>query len=240
MGAWGYQGPFLTEAGMNSATPPVDEMHYERLAQDALRGVIRAALQRAAEPEGLPGAHHFYITFQTRAPGVMLPPDVVAKYPEEITVVLQHQYENLEVEDDHFSVMLRFGGVPKAMTVPYRAITRFFDPSVQFLLQVETVIERGRRGGPGRARRPAAFHRRRRPQGRLTGPVPEKIAKVWRASRTEPALAFTRCRRPADRPCLCGRLCPAARLLSAQRKGMGAPSLHRGAACPPSHPARLG
>jgi len=141
MDAWGYQGPFLTEAGMTSATPPVDEMHYERLAQDALRGVIRAALQRAAEPEGLPGAHHFYITFQTRAKGVQLPPDVVAKYPEEITVVLQHQYENLEVEDDHFSVMLRFGGVPKAMTVPYRAITRFFDPSVQFLLQFETVGE---------------------------------------------------------------------------------------------------
>ncbi|MBO9500603.1 ClpXP protease specificity-enhancing factor SspB [Brevundimonas sp. A19_0] len=124
---------------MTSATPPVDEMHYERLAQDALRGVIRAALARAAEPDGLPGAHHFYITFQTRAKGVQLPPDVVAKYPEEMTVVLQHQYEDLVVEDDQFSVMLRFGGVPKAMTVPYRAINRFFDPSVQFLLQFETV-----------------------------------------------------------------------------------------------------
>ena len=124
---------------MTSATPPVDEMHYERLAQDALRGVIRAALSRAAEPEGLPGAHHFYITFQTRAKGVQLPPDVVAKYPEEMTVVLQHQYEDLVIEDDQFSVMLRFGGVPKAMTVPYRAITRFFDPAVQFLLQFETV-----------------------------------------------------------------------------------------------------
>ncbi|MBL0947560.1 ClpXP protease specificity-enhancing factor SspB [Brevundimonas sp.] len=126
---------------MTSATPPVDEMHYERLAQDALRGVIRAALERAAEPGGLPGAHHFYITFQTRAPGVLLPPDVVAKYPEEMTVVLQHQYEDLAVEADRFSVMLRFGGVPKAMTVPYLAITRFFDPSVQFLLQFETVVE---------------------------------------------------------------------------------------------------
>lgn len=124
---------------MTNATPPVDEMHYERLAQDALRGVIRAALERAAEPEGLPGGHHFYITFQTRATGVMLPPDVVAKYPEEMTVVLQHQYEDLVVDADQFSIMLRFGGVPKAMTVPYRAITRFFDPSVQFLLQFETV-----------------------------------------------------------------------------------------------------
>jgi uncharacterized protein len=126
---------------MTSATPPVDEMHYERLAQDALRGVIRAALERAAEPEGLPGTHHFYITFQTRAAGVLLPPDVVAKYPEEMTVVLQHQYSDLEVEADKFSIMLRFGGVPKSMTVPYRAITRFFDPSVQFLLQFETMAE---------------------------------------------------------------------------------------------------
>lgn len=141
MGLRGYQEAFLTEAGMTNPTPPVDEMHYERLAQDALRGVIRAALERAAEPEGLPGGHHFYITFQTRAPGVQLPPDVVAKYPEEMTVVLQHQYEDLVVDADQFSIMLRFGGVPKAMTVPYRAITRFFDPSVQFLLQFETVIE---------------------------------------------------------------------------------------------------
>ncbi len=125
---------------MTSATPPVDEMHYERLAQDALRGVIRAALERAAEPEGLPGAHHFYITFQTRARGVVLPPDVVAKYPDEMTVVLQHQYSDLEIDADQFSVTLRFGGVPKSMTVPYRAITRFFDPSVQFLLQFETVV----------------------------------------------------------------------------------------------------
>jgi uncharacterized protein len=124
---------------MTNPTPPVDEMHYERLAQDALRGVIRAALERAAQPEGLPGGHHFYIIFQTRATGVMLPPDVVAKYPEEMTVVLQHQYEDLVVDADQFSIMLRFGGVPKAMTVPYRAITRFFDPSVQFLLQFETV-----------------------------------------------------------------------------------------------------
>lgn len=122
---------------MADSSPPIDEMHYERLAQDALRGVIRAALERAMAPEGLPGAHHFYITFQTRAPGVVVPPDVVAKYPEEMTVVLQHQYWDLEVDAEGFSVMLKFGGLPKTMSVPYRAITRFFDPSVQFLLQFE-------------------------------------------------------------------------------------------------------
>lgn len=117
--------------------PPVDEMHYEHLAQNALRGVIRQALERAAGPGGIPGAHHFYITFKTRGVGVSVPPDVIAKYPDEMTVVLQHQYWDLAVEHDLFSVMLKFGGVPKVLTVPYSAVTRFYDPSVQFLLQFE-------------------------------------------------------------------------------------------------------
>ena len=123
---------------MADETPPVDEMHYEQLAQDALRGVIRSALERAALPEGIPGAHHFYVTFRTRAPGVSVPPDVLAKYPEEMTVVLQHQYWDLKVEADRFSVMLKFGGMPKVLSMPYTAVTRFYDPSVQFLLQFES------------------------------------------------------------------------------------------------------
>lgn len=122
---------------MADETPPVDEMHYEQLAQDALRGVIRSALERAALPEGIPGAHHFYITFKTRAPGVSVPPDVMAKYPDEMTVVLQHQYWDLKVEPTKFSVMLKFGGMPKVLAMPYTAVTRFYDPSVQFLLQFE-------------------------------------------------------------------------------------------------------
>lgn len=122
---------------MPQEKPPVDEMHYEQLAQDALRGVIRAALERAASPGGIPGAHHFYITFKTRAPGVSVPPDIMAKYPDEMTVVLQHQFWDLSVEPDLFSVMLKFGGMPKVLTAPYTAVTRFYDPSVQFLLQFE-------------------------------------------------------------------------------------------------------
>ena len=122
---------------MADETPPVDEMHYEQLAQDALRGVIRAALERAAMPEGIPGAHHFYVTFKTRAPGVSVPPDILAKYPDEMTVVLQHQYWDLKVEQNRFSVMLKFGGMPKVLAMPYTAVTRFYDPSVQFLLQFE-------------------------------------------------------------------------------------------------------
>jgi hypothetical protein len=123
---------------MADEIPPVDEMHYEQLAQDALRGVIRSALERAAEPEGIPGAHHFYITFKTRAAGVSVPPDVLAKYPDEMTVVLQHQYWDLKVDADRFSVMLKFGGMPKVLSMPYTAVTRFYDPSVQFLLQFES------------------------------------------------------------------------------------------------------
>ena len=122
---------------MAEETPPVDEMHYEQLAQDALRGVIRSALERAALPAGIPGAHHFYVTFKTRAPGVSVPPDIMAKYPDEMTVVLQHQYWDLTVEDARFSVMLKFGGMPKVLSMPYTAVTRFYDPSVQFLLQFE-------------------------------------------------------------------------------------------------------
>lgn len=122
---------------MAQEKPPVDEMHYEQLAQDALRGVIRAALERAASPSGIPGAHHFYITFKTRAAGVSLPPDIMAKYPDEMTVVLQHQFWDLSVEPELFSVMLKFGGLPKVLVVPYRAVTRFYDPSVQFLLPFE-------------------------------------------------------------------------------------------------------
>jgi len=122
---------------MAEETPPVDDMHYEQLAQDALRGVIRSALERAAQPDGIPGAHHFYITFKTRAPGVSVPPDILAKYPDEMTVVLQHQYWDLKVEPTKFSVMLKFGGMPKVLAMPYVAVTRFYDPSVQFLLQFE-------------------------------------------------------------------------------------------------------
>lgn len=118
-------------------TPVRDEMGYEAMAQNALRGVVRAALERAAMPEGLPGDHHFYITFKTRAKGVSVPPDVAEKYPDEITVVMQHQYWDLTIGDEGFSVLLKFGGQPKKLTTPWEAVVRFYDPSVQFLLQFE-------------------------------------------------------------------------------------------------------
>jgi hypothetical protein len=117
--------------------PAQDLMRYEAMAQDALRGVVKTALKRAAEPQGLPGAHHFYITFKTDAPGVSGPPDLLGKYPDEMTIVLQHQYWDLAPGETFFSVTLQFGGQPKRVSVPYAAVTRFYDPSVQFLLQFE-------------------------------------------------------------------------------------------------------
>jgi hypothetical protein len=118
-----------------------DLMGYEALAQEALRGVVKAALKRAAGPGGVPGAHHFYISFKTQAPGVSIPPDLVEKYPDEMTIVLQHQFWDLAPGETFFSITLRFGGQPKRLSMPYGAVTRFYDPSVQFLLQFEATSE---------------------------------------------------------------------------------------------------
>ena len=125
---------------MSDDKPAQDLMHYDAMAQDALRGVVKAALKRAAAPGGLPGAHHFYITFKTEAPGVSGPPDLLGKYPDEMTIVLQHQYWDLAPGETFFTVTLKFGGEPKKLSVPYAAVTRFYDPSVQFLLQFEAPV----------------------------------------------------------------------------------------------------
>ena len=114
---------------------PSDQMGYDALQQEALRGVVRAALARAAPPRGLPGEHHFYISFRTDADMVTVPEDLLARYPEEMTIVLQNQFWDLKPGDTAFSVTLQFSGQPKTLSVPYAAITRFYDPSVQYLLQ---------------------------------------------------------------------------------------------------------
>ncbi len=113
-----------------------DQMHYDEMAQDALRGVIRKALEIAKGP-GLPGEHHFYISFRTRAAGVSISDKLREQYPEEMTIVLQHQFWNLDVREDGFSVDLTFNKIPETLVVPYSAVHAFFDPSVQFGLQFE-------------------------------------------------------------------------------------------------------
>jgi len=112
-------------------------MNYDRMTQLALRGVVRDAIRRVIREGGLPGAHHFYITFLTRFPGVDIDESLSKKYPEEVTIVLEHQYWDLKAHDDSFEVTLKFGGVPKYLSVPYTAISRFHDPSVSFALQFD-------------------------------------------------------------------------------------------------------
>lgn len=112
-------------------------MNYEQMTQLALRGVVRDAIRRVIREDGLPGAHHFYITFLTRYPGAEIDEGLAKKYPEEITIVLEHQYWDLQAHADEFEVTLKFGGVPKYLKVPYHAITRFHDPSVGFALQFD-------------------------------------------------------------------------------------------------------
>jgi uncharacterized protein len=113
-----------------------DHIRYDVLARDALRGVLRRVLTDAAA-QGLPGEHHFFITFLSTAEGVKLSPRLLAQYPEEMTVILQHQFWDLVVTEDRFEVGLSFGGVPERLVVPFNSIKSFFDPSVQFGLQFE-------------------------------------------------------------------------------------------------------
>jgi hypothetical protein len=117
-----------------------DLMRYDLMAQEALRGVIREALIRAGGPDGLPGAHHFYISFKTEGAGVDIDPSLKEKYPDEMTIVLEHQFWDLNPDEDFFEVTLKFAGVPKYMKVPYSAVNRFHDPSVGFHLQFEPVM----------------------------------------------------------------------------------------------------
>jgi hypothetical protein len=118
----------------------VDHFRYDILAQKALRGMVRNVLIDAAK-KGLPGDHHFFISFDTRADGVRLSTRMREQYPEEMTIVLQHQFWDLKVGEDAFEVGLSFNGVAERLLVPYAAIKSFVDPSVQFALQFEAIAE---------------------------------------------------------------------------------------------------
>jgi uncharacterized protein len=113
-----------------------DLIRYDLLAQEALRGVVRRVLEDVSRT-GLPGEHHFYISFNTEFPGVRISPRLREKYPEEMTIVIQHQFWDLNVEDHDFQIGLSFSNVPEMLHVPFDAITGFFDPSVKFGLKFE-------------------------------------------------------------------------------------------------------
>jgi len=115
-----------------------DHIGYQAMTQVALKGVVRAALEQASKLEHLPGEHHFYVTFRTRTQGVQMADYLKDRFPEEMTIVIQHQYWDFEVFEDRFEIILKFSGVPQHLRIPFAAVTRFFDPSVNFGLQFDT------------------------------------------------------------------------------------------------------
>lgn len=126
---------------------PGQDIDYEALTQQALRGVVRQILTRVAA-DGLPGNHHFYVAFNTLADGVGISKRLKEQYPEEMTIVLQHRFWDLVVHDDRFEVKLTFNSIPERLVVPFTAVKVFFDPSVPYGLQFETA------GGEGSRRQP--------------------------------------------------------------------------------------
>lgn len=115
-----------------------DHIGYHDLTQAALRAVVRGALAKAVKLGHLPADHHFYITFRTRLQGVQMSDDLKDKFPDEMTIVIQHQYWDFQVFEDRFEVTLKFGGVSHPLRIPFAAISRFVDPSTGFGVQLDT------------------------------------------------------------------------------------------------------
>lgn len=113
-----------------------EDLHYDVMVETALRGVVRQALQQVAE-HGLPGEHHFYITYRSDHPSVVMPDSLRDRYPREMTIVLQYQFWDLEVGEDAFAVTLTFNNVSERLHVPFEAVVAFADPSVRFGLQFD-------------------------------------------------------------------------------------------------------
>jgi uncharacterized protein len=173
---------------------PTDLIRYDLQVQDALRGVVRKVLADAAR-EGLPGEHHFYITFRTQAPGVRLSARLREQYPEEMTVILQYQFWDLRVDDEGFDVGLHFKNIPERLHIPFDSITGFYDPSVQFGLKFEVSDEDGEdlvgeemeeveEAAPG-------------PVANLPRPAPEEKKARPRGAGSEPSMATGK---PAPEP----------------------------------------
>ena len=155
---------------------PTDYIRYDLLVQDALRSVVRKVLGDAAR-NGLPGEHHFNIAFKTQAPGVVIPPAMLQRYPDEMAIILQHEFWDLEVTNEAFAVSLNFSRKPERLTIPFDSITGFSDPSVPFGFKLEP--RAATEAGQGRSGRRAK--RRANPKARAPAtPSPAPPAKVQR------------------------------------------------------------
>jgi uncharacterized protein len=165
-----------------------DFIGYQALTDAALRGVVRDALRRI-EKQGLIASHHFYLTFKTKFPGVDIPDFLREQYPDEMTIILQHQFWGLKVTEEHFEVTLTFKKLPATLSIPFPALTAFFDPGVQFGLQF--------RGQEGDAKG----------NGTGTGPtlLPQPAAEQSREKLPETAKAPD-AEAPADKPAAPGEV----------------------------------
>ena len=163
----------------------VDHIRYDILAQEALRGVVRTVLADAAK-NGLPGEHHFYISFDTRADGVRLSPRMLKQYPQEMTIVLQHQFWDLMVTEDGFEVGMSFGGIPERVVVPFAAVKGFVDPSVEFGLRFEEISET-QESVPETGNAPLAQGAERTPAEHKTPRTPPALAAVPTPANPEPS-----------------------------------------------------
>jgi hypothetical protein len=163
----------------------VDHIRYDLLTQQALRAVVKRVIADVAKTGTLPGEHHFYITFLTGAPGVRISARLREQYPEEMTIVLQHQFWDLAVSDSHFEVALSFNGISEKLYVPLEALKGFFDPSVQFGLQFETVTEE-KEAAPEEK---VAAKPKRRSVTQETGETPPAIGPAAVPLKSEPVKA---------------------------------------------------
>jgi len=155
-------------------------LRYDVMVESALRGVVRDALEVAAV-SGLPGDHHFYITFRTGSPGVQLADYLRERYPSEMTIVIQHQFWNLKVHEDHFEVTLSFNDRPQALVIPFASVSAFADPSVRFGLQFDASGEEDDEAQPEEANQAGSKPAKASPEeaGSAAGePTPEAGAEV--------------------------------------------------------------
>lgn len=172
---------------MTNMTPSKDLIRYDLLVQEALKGVVRKVIADAGR-DGLPGDHHFYVSFRTDFPGVRLSQRMRDKYPEEMTIVLQHQFWDMGITEHSFEVGLSFSGIPERLLIPFDALVGFFDPSVQFGLKFELNGEGTVSSSPTTA---AAFTNqddKEASRPKLVGPkLADKAPALLRNANSEPA-----------------------------------------------------
>ena len=126
-----------------SEETPESLIPYDEIVQEALRDVVGRVLREVEQSGGLPGGHHFYITFKTKMPGVSIPKQLVERFPDEMTIVIQHQFWDLKITESHFEIGLSFSDVPEKLVIPFNAIRGFYDPSVNFELEFDVPLADG-------------------------------------------------------------------------------------------------